>query len=210
VREQVAEVIPAFITSFGRYSMLNKCIASLKRFDLDVTVVDNTGNLSAWWDVKVVHADNTFRHLSPWALGLVPKDRPYIVCDEDIEIDRDCPDDLLDQLLDTSWPANIKVGIQIRTDDVPEVPRYAYSLNWERSINARTVHSGILGAEVDTHFAIYRTPINPGICGVRLAAPYQCRHLPWYNLEYTDEELDYYRRTGDAWAQTHSAGELCK
>jgi hypothetical protein len=89
--------------------------------------------------------------------------------------------------------------------------RYAYSLRWERSLNARIgADPRIIPAEVDTHFAMYRTPVNPGICGVRLAAPYQCRHLPWYNEEFTDEEIDYYRRTGSEWARTHSAGELCE
>jgi hypothetical protein len=191
--------------------MLERCLKSLRRFELDMTVVDNTGQMGEWWpDVKVVQTDNSFRHLAPWGLNLVPKDRPYIVCDEDIEIDRDCPDDLLEQLLDASF-ARLKVGLQIRTDDVPEVEHYAHSLEWERSLNARPIFSsGLLAAEVDTHFAIYRSPYNPGICGFRLAAPYQCRHLPWYNREFTDEEIDYYRRTGDEWALTHSAGELCE
>ena len=191
-------MIPAFVTSFGRTTMLELCVASLRRFNLDVTVVDNTTN------------GNKFRQAAPWGLGLVPKDRPYIVCDEDIEIDPECPADLIEQLLDVSWYRRTKIGLQIRTDDVPQIARYAHSLNWERSLNDRRMLHGVLDAEVDTHFAIYRTPINPGICGVRLAAPYQCRHLPWYNVEYTDEEIDYYRRAGDGWARTHSAGELCE
>ena len=183
--------------------MLEKCLASLERFDLDVTVVDNTTN------------GNVYREQAPWGLGLVPKDRPYIVCDEDIEIDPECPPNLVEALLDVSWHY-LKVGLQIRTDDVPALLRYEYSLNWERRLNSRPkmyyLDSGcsIIPAEVDTHFAIYRTPINPGICGVRLAAPYQVRHLPWYHEEFTDEEIDYYKRTGPAWALTHSAGELCE
>lgn len=178
--------------------MLADCLMSLSRFFEDVVVIDNTTN------------GNVYREQAPWGLGLVPRNQPYVVCDEDIEIDRDCPDDLVQCLLDASeiFP---KVGLQIRTDDVPEVPRYAYSLRWERSLNSRRcISTTILPAEVDTHFAIYRQPFNPGICGVRLAAPYQCRHLPWYHLEFTDEEIDYYRRTGSEWARTHSAGELCE
>lgn len=175
--------------------MLERCLASLGRFFADVTVVDNT-------------QDNTYRQLAPWGKGMVPMDRPYIVCDEDIEIDPGCPDDLPERLLE-AVSTTAKVGLQIRTDDVPEVPRYTRSLAWERSLNSRPVKGGVLTAEVDTHFAIYAFPWWPGICGVRLAAPYQCRHLPWYNLEFTDEERDYYRRTGPGWARSHSAGELC-
>jgi hypothetical protein len=189
--------VPVFVTSFGRYEMLMRCLTSLDRFFDDITTVDNTAN------------GNRFREQAPWALGLVPHDRPYIVCDEDIEIDPSCPDDLFGRLLDASFEF-YKVGLQIRTDDVPEVERYAHSLEWERSLNARRAVNGIIPAEVDTHFAMYRGKINPGICGVRLAAPYQCRHQPWYNEEFTDEEIDYYRRTGPEWARTHSAGELCE
>ena len=174
--------------------MLEKCLASLERFDFDVTVVDNTKN------------GNEFREQAPWGLGLVPEP-PYIVMDEDIEIDPGCPDDLAERLL---WPSHffLKIGLQIRTDDVPALPRYDHSLNWERSLNARPLREGLMDAEVDTHFALYWNSFNPGICGVRLAAPYQCRHLPWYHMVYTEEELDYYKRTGPEWARTHSAGEL--
>ena len=206
-------MIPVFVTSFGRYEMLHRCISSLFEFGLnDITVVDNTGSIGQWWPgVKFVRSDNRYREQAPWNLGLVPKLLPYIVCDEDIEIDRSTPHDLASRLLSFANSGYVKVGLQIRTDDVPEVEHYAHSLEWERSLNARPVLAdGILMAEVDTHFAIYRSPYNPGICGFRLAAPYQCRHLPWYNREFTDEEIDYYRRTGDEWALTHSAGELCE
>jgi hypothetical protein len=191
--------------------MLERCLKSLRRFELDITVVDNTGQMGEWWhDVKVVKGDNRYRQLSAWETGLIPANGPYIVCDEDIEIDPGCPWDLVPRLMDAS-SLYLKVGLQIRTDDIPEIERYAYSLQWERSLNARRVaRMAIIPAEVDTHFAIYRSPYNPGICGVRLAEPYQVRHLPWYNVEYTEEEIDYYRRTGPGWALTHSAGELCE
>ena len=206
--------VPVFVTSFGRYEMLHRCISSLFEFGLtDITVVDNTGAIGQWWPgVKFVRGDNRYREQAPWAIGGVPHSGPYIVCDEDIEIDRGSPRDLVNRLLTVSNMGYSKVGLQIRTDDVgPYASHYDHSIEWERSLNARPVtSSGFLLAEVDTHFAIYRAPYNPGICGFRLAAPYQCRHLPWYNEEFTDEEIDYYRRTGSEWARTHSAGELCE
>ena len=192
--------VPVFITSFGRTTMLNQCLASLGWFDGigEITVIDNTTN------------GNEFREQAAWRLGLAPQREPYIVMDEDIEIDPGTPWDLIPRLLAAS-SVYAKVGLQIRTDDVPDVPRYAYSLVWERSLNARRyAQSAIIHAEVDTHFAMYRTAFNPGICGVRLAAPYQCRHQPWYNVEFTAQEVDYYRRTGNEWARTHSASELCE
>jgi hypothetical protein len=46
----------------------------------------------------------------------------------------------------------------------------------------------------------------PGICGVRLEAPYLIEHLPWLNQDFTEEEHAYYNRPGMAvWARTHSA-----
>ena len=37
-------VIPVFVTTFGRATMLERCLKSLERFDFDVTVIDNATN----------------------------------------------------------------------------------------------------------------------------------------------------------------------
>lgn len=203
--------IPVFVTYCGRGTMLAACLDSIWRQGFrDITVVDNTGLLPDARDgsTKVVRTDNSHRHLAPWKLGLVPRDRAYIVTEEDIEIDPGCPDDLAEWLSYVLTASGLpKIGLSIRTDDVPDVPRYRFSLAHERALNAKPP----INREVDTHFAIHAPGVVtwPGICGGRLDFPYACRHLPWYNLEYTDEELAFYERAGDDWKRHHSAGELC-
>ena len=67
----------------------------------------------------------------------------------------------------------------------------------------------IIDAPVDTHFAMHRPGSDwGGITGARTLAPYLCRHLPWYNPEYTEEEKTYYRRAGEEWTGTHSGETL--
>ena len=206
--------IPVYITTNGRWEMLHRCVESMRRFPElgPITVVDNTGGMVAMDGVEIVHADNTYRHLAPWALEIVPKDRPYIVTDEDCAITDDCPEDVVNQMVVTLMKLSdvMKVGLGINTanflDPAPE--RYRYSYEMERSVARRPMRGrGVRDAPVDTTFALYREGGEwPGICGVRLEAPYLIEHLPWLNEDYTDEEREYYRQEGMAiWARTHSA-----
>jgi hypothetical protein len=194
--------------------MLDQCIASLQKHGLDdITVIDNTGNADAiWLGVKSVLADNSYRHLAPWGLELVPKDRPYIVTDDDCAITDDCPDDFIEKMLEVlkRWPELGKVGLGINTANFPDPPpvRYRVSLESERAVAKMKMHApGVRGAPVDTTFAMYVAGGEwPGIGGVRLEPPYLIEHLPWLNTEYSEEEHAYYTRPDmTTWARTHSA-----
>ena len=178
--------------------MLDKCLKSLERFELDVTVIDNTTN------------GNEYRHLAAWGLEVVPRDEPYIVTDEDCAITDDCPP-FVEKMLWVleKWPDVMKVGLGINTANFLDPPpeRYRYSYEMERSVQNYPMRSlDVRDAPVDTTFAMYRNGEWPGICGVRLESPYLIEHLPWLNAEYTDEERKYYRQPGmSSWARTHSA-----
>lgn len=214
--------IPVFITHRDRPQMLHRCVQSLlNRGFRDVTVIDNDSEsrletVEPWpaGVVRIVHSDNTFRHTTPWALELVPNDRYYIVMDCDIELD--CPDDVGAHLagLLALYPEVHKIGLGIRTDDLLDPPpsRYEYSYKMERAVADMPLHElhGVRDAPIDTHFAMYRPGATEwgGITGARTEAPYLCRHLPWYNEQFSDEERLYYERTGTEWARTHSAEEL--
>ena len=189
-----------FVTAFHRPTMLATCLESLRSHGLtDITVIDNTEN------------GNKFRHLAAWGLGLVPKDEPYIVTDGDCAISDDCPDDFMLKMLAVlhKWPVE-KVGLGINIANFPDpLPvRYRHTMKTERAIaKYPLLEPGVRDAPIDTTFAMYRAGGEwPGVCGVRLEAPYLIEHLPWLNPEYSDEEHDYYRQPGmTAWARTHSA-----
>jgi hypothetical protein len=183
---------------------------------------------------EIVRSDNSHRQLAPWALGLVPEDSWYIVMDGDIELD--CPDDVASVLIHglERNPSITKLGLSIRTDDFPwPLPeRYWYSYLMEYACGNRNrfkilegpdleidemidetvlISPGIIDAAVDTHFAMHRPGSTwGGINGARTLAPYLCRHLPWYNTEYSEEEKLYYARAGTKWTVDHAGETLLK
>jgi hypothetical protein len=208
--------VPVFITYRDRADMLSACLTSLWDYGFDdVTVIDNdSARPYREWGVKVVRSDNSYRQLAPWGLGLVPKDRPYIVSDSDCMIADTCPDDLVERMLEVleRWPEVAKVGLGINTANFLDPPpdRYAYSYKMERAVAGYPlIAPGVRAAPVDTTFAMYRAGGEwPGICGVRLEAPYLIEHLPWLNREYSQDEHLYYSRPDmTTWARTHSAAE---
>jgi hypothetical protein len=208
-------VIPVFITTNGRWEMLATCIASLRARGLeDITVIDNTGtgDRGIPTGVNYIAADNTYRHLAPWGMGLLPVDRPYIITDDDCAITDDCPDDFVEKMLAVlkAWPEVPKVGLGINTANFPDPPpaRYSHSFKMEKLVATYPMLApGVRDAPIDTTFAMYRAGGEwPGVCGVRLEAPYLIEHLPWLNAEYTEEEHAYYNRPDMVtWARTHSA-----
>lgn len=230
--------VPVFITYRDRRSMLDRCLSALIVHGFrDITVIDNGSAEPFTWEripeflaenmfdgIKVVRSDNAHRQLAPWLLDLVPDDRYYIVTDCDIELDRSCPSDVAEHLIRVleDWPEIPKIGLGIRTDDFlfPPPQHYAWSYLMEYSVEDRyrTIDeppdyghgdTSIIDAPTDTTFAMYRPGTGwPGIVGARTTAPYLCRHLPWYNEEYTDEERLYYSRVGKAWTMGHSAESL--
>ena len=207
-------MIPVFVTTNGRFAMLRTAIMSFQAHGLeDITVVDNTGG--AWpgmLGVKHVIADNSYRHLAAWGMGLTPGKGPYVVTDDDCAITEDCPGDFLEKMLAVleRWPDVAKVGLGINTANFPDPApvRYRASLESERKVRTAfpLAAPGVRNAPVDTTFAMYQRPDWPGIGGVRLEPPYLIEHLPWLNVDYTDEERAYYTRPDmTVWARTHSA-----
>src|ERR1700677_3494647 len=187
-------------------------------------------------DIKIRWSDNQFRQMAPWLIeGLLPTDSYYIVQDCDVALD--CPEDVAEvmiRILEEN-PEVPKVGLGIRTDTLlfPPPQHYGWSYLMEYSVeNGQRYHTirephysvdrigdsevrgtfmipEVIDAPTDTHWAMYRPGHGwPGIVGARTKAPYLCRHLPWENPEYTDEEKLYYSRAGAAWTMGHSAGTL--
>lgn len=225
--------VPVFITYRDRAAFLNRTITSyLERGFTDITIIDNGSERypedRKYWDtstVRWVKADNEHRQLAPFLLDLVPHDAYYIVADCDIELD--CPVDVCDVLVDAleRYPDIPKIGLGIRVNDLlfPPPDRYAYSYLMEYSVERGTRYkeigaairggdayrSPIIDAPIDTHFAMHRPGSGwPGIVGARTTYPYLCRHLPWYEPEYTEDERFYYSRVGKAWTMGHSAESL--
>ena len=216
-----AAELPIFITYRDRRTMLDRCVESLTSRGLEnITIIDNDSLYPLdGYPFPVIRTDNRYRHLAAWELGLVPKQSHYVVMDQDIELE--CPDDVMQHLMGLliDYPSVYKIGLGIKTSDLPTpVEHYRNSFEVERRYASRAFHAcydgsmraELLNVPVDTHFAMYRPGATGwgGIVGARTARPYACRHLPWYNEDFTEEERLYYRRAGHAWAESHSAGKL--
>jgi hypothetical protein len=103
------------------------------------------------------------------------------------------------------YPAIRKVGLGLRTDDLPDHFQHADMVRtWEAQYQAvadggrlstmTTDHDAVI-ADVDTTLAMYRHfetfTLGPSI---RLRPPYVARHLPWYEDTLNlDIEQQYYR-----------------
>lgn len=205
--------VPVFITHRDRSKMLERCVHSLLRAGFRRLIVVDTGSENPPHRCNlfdVIRTDNEFKHLTVWEKGFAPDNDYYVVTEDDIMISPHSPANVPQHLRDllVSYDGITKIGLRIATNVVAP-SRYAESLDHEMALND-SPNNGInlLFAPVDTHFAMHRPGSGwEGISGARTMPPYLCHHQPWYHLNFTDEELRYYRRLDPSWAETHSASD---
>jgi len=139
---------------------------------------------------------------------------PFVYTDPDVVPTEDCPDDLIAFLVEVAaYLGNpYKVGTALKIDDIPDYYSQAdKARKWEGdhfwSEMCRYKDVSIYRAAVDTTFALYTPPFRPfQISGVRVGAPYMCRHTDWYidSSNPTEEQLFYESRVQKS--GTHSWG----
>jgi glycosyltransferase involved in cell wall biosynthesis/cytochrome c-type biogenesis protein CcmH/NrfG len=198
--------IPAFIINKNRLSSLRNLVEWLRRFDLEVVIIDNASTyepLLKWYqrtsvEVMRMHVDHG--HTVGWSKGIFASratDR-FIVTDADLDLS-DVPEDWLDVLshgLDASGLP--KCGFSLEIDDLPDCfPFKSQVCQWEAKYWAENAPvAGFFGAAIDTTFALYRpdarlTQPSPGAW--RTDRPYIARHLPWYvDPSHLDDEELYF------------------
>jgi hypothetical protein len=184
-------------------------IDRLEKFsDIDIVLVDNestyepTVQYLSSTQHQVIYARENIGHLSPWRLGLVPKNSRFAVTDPDVRVADDCPDDLfivLNKVLD-KWPNLLKAGVGLRIDNLPNhyfdknhVIQHESQFWVDRlgEIDGTTVFS----SAIDTTLALYSRVENHSIWpAARLDYPYVAEHLAWYvdSNNLTEDEI-YYR-----------------
>lgn len=211
----------AFIICRDRVTYADQCAAALLRAGLRVTVVDHgstwpdmvtwldavehDARFDVWRDVNR-HPRDLWRLDGP-IMNRVGADERFIVTDCDVVPDDGCPVDWVHWMWDNldRYPALKKVGLGLRTDDLPE--RYAHRdevRRWEARYQPINNLGGQLApvsdgrgviADVDTTLAMYRW-FEPYALGpaMRLSAPYVARHLTWYEDSANPTlEQAYYR-----------------
>lgn len=207
----------AFVIHRDRPTYAAQCVTALRERGLEVVVVDHASTYPAARDwlsglrgVDVWYCHN--RHPRDlWAPGGVIErwtdpGIPFIVTDCDVVPDENIPSDWVGWMRVTldRYPALRKVGLGLRTDDIPEHHAHRDMVRgWEAQyqavedggrLNPVEDGRGVI-ADVDTTLAMYRW-YEPFALGpaMRLRAPYVARHLPWYEDSLNlDEEQQYYR-----------------
>lgn len=210
-----------FVITRDRVTYAARCVSALRNVGLEVVIVDHGSTwppMLDWLDavsrsgeVQVSRWGN--RHPRDlWAPAgiiahmLTSVGEPFIVTDCDVVPDDGIPSDWVGWMRVTldSYPALKKVGLGLRTDDLP--PWYEHRdavRHWEAQYQPTDVGGrlapvadgrGVI-ADVDTTLAMYRW-FEPFAIGpaMRLSAPYVARHLTWYEdtANPTPEEV-YYR-----------------
>lgn len=168
-------------------------------------------------NVNVIRMKYNLGHYAPWMIELPKqlinelKCRYYVVTDPDLDLaglPKDTLDGMVDEYQKLPWGKydyqgrngdpftgakigyRTKVGLGIRVDDVNWDSKYF--TNMELRYHEQPKINGVQLAPVDTTFALYdvtdqHNGANPGIGGVRMQHPYECRHIPYY---FTDELLE--------------------
>jgi hypothetical protein len=187
---------PIFITSYNHLTYLKKQIAWLTSAGYtNIYIIDNNSSyepLLAYYDsvipkIKVIQLDQNAGPYAFWRADLISKlniQGPFVVTDNDIVPDEDCPKDLVRHLLTVlhAYPSIYKVGVGLHIDDLPDSYRYKEQVKiWESQFWRRPVARGLFLANIDSTLAVYRPrcefALEPAI---RTGWPYLARHEPWY------------------------------
>lgn len=152
-----------------------------------VFFLDNIGHTAAWTSGILNHIPNNY----------------YVVTDPDLDID-DIPEDTLLKMIKLHQDkVNLgKVGLSLRTEDVPsDSPYYLHVNTYEKKIQSILSENGdYYEAPVDTTFALYdKRKLNSyEITGVRLPKPYEAKHNPWYLVDgHNNIEFREYLKKAD-------------
>ena len=201
--------IPIVINNYNRLEYLEKLINSLKsRGYNNIHILDNDSTyppLLEFYkttDANVIYLGKNWGFRAIWESGIVKKfwNTFYVYTDSDMEIDKDCPSDFMEYLLNLldRYPKCFKVGFGLRIDDLPSSFIHKEKvISHENQFWKKELEKGIYDATIDTTFALYRpytgTSANSKKMNIRTGAPYIIRHLPWYidSADLTPEEQFY-------------------
>lgn len=209
-------MIPVYINVFNRLTTTRNLVEQVRRLhNAEPVIVDNASDyqpLLDWYDTRpceVTRLKVNLGHHAPWLSGEIQKDNSpvYAVTDCDIDIDG-VPADVLSVLSEPfAWRNSrpVKSGLALRIDDLPDWQTEVKAWEkrwWAIRIACPSTHTWYRAA-IDTTFALHtaRTTLRQvqdvaRTAAVRLAGPYQARHMPWYlDCENLDEENRNYFAT---------------
>jgi len=119
----------------------------------------------------------------------------FAFTDADLDI-CGCPPDILEVLQEGHRRHNIKTGLSIEINDVPETSLTYDGVVIDRCYWENKLDDMFYDSAVDTTFALYhKDSFEYDYKAIRSERPYTARHLPWYftpDTEMSDEEVFMY------------------
>lgn len=203
----LSEAVTVIINNKDLLSWPKAMCQKIKQFEglEEIIILDNGSTnkeLLNWYkecDFKVIFLEN-LGHTAPWISGVLEKINTnyYVITDPDLDI-LDIPNDVFNKMIALlkDKPELKKIGLSLKTNDIPEdSPYFNHINNYEKIIQSKfEPGSNYILAPVDTTFALYDKRISNvyEVSGVRLPKPYEARHLPWYIInKHEDPEFSYY------------------
>lgn len=164
-----AKKIPVIINNFNRLTTLKRLIASLTSRGIDnIIILDNASTyppLLDWYKEcghTVIHLEGNLGFKALWKSRLTKnlyRKGWYIYTDSDVELAKDCPDDIIERMLHVMTverPSALKTGPSLLINDLPDC--FANKTDviaheqkfWEHR------EGDLFRAPIDTTFALYR------------------------------------------------------
>lgn len=176
-----AKKIPVIINNFNRLTTLKRLIASLTSRGIEnIIILDNASTytpLLEWYKNcghTVIHLEGNLGFKALWKSRLTKelyRKGWYIYTDSDVELAKDCPDDIIERMLHVMTverPSALKTGPSLLINDLPDC--FANKTDviaheqkfWEHR------EGDLFRAPIDTTFALYIAPCRDSIAPVRL------------------------------------------
>lgn len=212
------DTIPIFIISFNRLSYIKQMIESLEHKGYsNIFIIDNNSTyvpLLEYYETipyKVFRLDRNLGHKAFWKSEIFDeyRNRFYVVTDPDVIPIDECPKDFLEVFFKyyKEFPYFRKIGFSLKIDDLPKDGILsAEAIAWEQQFyNYKIDGFPLYFADIDTTFALYAPDYlykeKDFFRALRVAYPFEARHLPWYKteLDITEEDKYYSSQKTNGW-----------
>lgn len=201
--------IPIVINNRNRHTTLKQLIDSLETNGYrNIYILDNQ---SSWPPLleyyrtlpyPVIRLGGNYGYNALEKIPLYKKIRKgyFVYTDSDVVPADNCPADFMKHFLSLLQHHHDvqKVGFSLKIDDLPEhFADREKILAFEGGYFSKPLGDGLYEAPIDTTFALHRPYALISTVGgykmIRTGAPYEARHLPWYNnsMQLTAEEQYY-------------------
>lgn len=200
-------MVPIVIICYNNYKYVDNMIKQLKQINHTyvnhIQILDNCSTCVETQEYlkkvtcKVIYNK---KNQGPWITGTqnveifrsLPK--KYIVTDADLELNKNLPNNFIEQLLELSNKYNFfKIGFALDISDSDKMFDLPYFdgktiYDWEKQFWTQKIPNDqyeLYGAPIDTTFSLINKEPSSG--QIRVAGNFTAKHLPWYkqNPVYT-------------------------